>query len=400
MRLVRSGGPFSVVNPETGLNLIAANEGGWSEPQTRKAVRYNNHIYIGSVSGSDGDVVVCIRSTVGASTTTHVMHAALGGEGTADMHDNASVLVRDSDHKLLVFYCRHADSGVRLRISVNSLDSDPTCSGGFTSETVIDVNTSVIDYPMVHQLTGETNDPIYMLFRSTSGSTARWLYCKSTDGGSTWSNNQWVYRNTGFTTYAQSTSNGVDRIDFVAQNKNEVEASPNTLHHAYYTGGNWKKSDGTTIASDPLASPLTPTDMTEISSGIGHHLFALERDDSSGDIAVCASETSGSLTVRRAYWNGSAWSTSTITTSSGTYSYGQAIDPSDLDRVYVSRWSGGTAELWRFDWNGSSWDSLQITSGSSEDWLWPQPIDTGGIIVMYGTYTTYTNFLAAIYTYT
>lgn len=392
------GGPFNPT-PPGGLQYLVTNEGGWSEPQTPKAIEYAGYVYVGSVSGQDGDVVVVIRSPSG-SATTKVMHAALGGEGTADMHDNASVIVRDSDHKLMVFYCRHADSNVRLRISNSSLDADPTCANGFTSETLIDVNTTVIDYPMIHQLTGEANDPIYLMFRSTSGSTARWLVCKSTDGGSTWSNNQWVYRNTGFTTYLQSTSNGIDRIDFVAQNKNETEASPNTLHHGYYEGGSFFKSDGTNVGSYPLASPLTPTDLTEVSSGIGHHLFVIERDDSSGDIAVMTSEVGSDRSIRRCYWNGSAWSQSDITTSEAPYSYGNCVDPADLDVVYTSKWVSGTAELFRYTWNGASWDEEALTSASAFDWLWPQPVRNGSackIIVMYGTYTTYTNYLADIY---
>lgn len=397
------------------FEIMASPGGGWAEPQRAKAVSYNGHTYIGSIQGgSVGDVTVVEVNESTQAVTTHVLNSSLNGEGvTADMHSNPALLVRDSDKRLLAAYCDHNDSTIRLRVSVNTLTADPTLSGGFDTERSLDteLNTSNYDYPSLVQLLGETDDPIYLFFRSSVSGTSRWLVSKNTDAAVSgddasngWSNNQWVYRNTGFEPYMQVNSNGVDRIDFIAQNKNEVEVTNNEIRHWYYQAGEFFKTDGTSLGTYPLVSPITPATATLAADGAGYHLFGLERDDVTGDIAFTASaRVSGVHHVYRVMWDGAAWATSDITTSEAPYSWGNGIDPNNFDRALVSRFSGGVADLWEYVNTGGGWVGTQHSPGGGDDWLWPIFVRNGTAdleaVVLYGTYITYTDngFLLAIW---
>lgn len=394
--------------PETGdlFELTTQPEGGWAEPQRAKALHYNGHTYIGYVAGGTvGDVTVLEINNSTMAQTSHVLNASLTGEGSfADMHANPALLVRDSDKRLIAAYCDHADSTVRLRVSVNTLTADPTLSGGFDTERSLDaeLGTSAYDYPTLLQLTGVAGDPIYLFFRSSSAGTSRWLYSVNTDAAVSgddasngWSANRWLYRNTGFEPYMQINSNGVDRIDFIAQNKNEGEANPNEIRHGYYEGGEFFKSDGTSVGTEPLANPLTPSDLTLAASGAAfHQSHCLERDEVTGDIAFTLSGNDGADKIFRVMWDGASWSTDEITTSSGKDSWGNVIDPDDFDRALVIRANAGVDDLWDFAYSGS-WSGSQLSPGGGNDWNWPIFVRDGAsglrAMVLYGHYDGYTD---------
>ena len=410
-------GPTTPTPPAGGalFEILVSPGGGWSEPQRAKAIHYNGWTYIGTVQGgSSGDVTVVAVENATQTPHSVVLNSSLHGEGsTADMHSNPSLLIRASDHRLLAAYCDHDDTTIRLRVSTTSLDTDPDLSDGFQTERSLDTELGVshYDYPCLVQLTGETGDPIYLTFRSTSSGTSRWLISKNTDAALSgddasngWEVNRWVYRNTNFEPYMQINSNGIDRIDFIAQNKNEVEVTNNEIRHFYYEAGEFFGTDGTSLGTYPLATPITPSTATLAASGAGYHLFGLERDAATGDIYFTASaRVSGVHHVYRVMWDGAAWSTSDIATSEAPYSWGNVIDPDDPDHALLSRWSGGVADLWEYENTGSGWSGTQLSAGGGDDWLWPIFVQDGAdelkAMVLYGTYTGYTDsdFLLAVY---
>ena len=109
---LRLGGAYAA-SPFSDFTLTAAADGGWTWFTDPRAVYYNGKAYFGYVDNSGN---ICIRTYTHATATVSaetVLHAAL----QVDDHANPSILIRDSDKKLLVFYSSHDDTTMRLQIS-------------------------------------------------------------------------------------------------------------------------------------------------------------------------------------------------------------------------------------------------------------------------------------------
>lgn len=424
-----AGGAGGGFRPVVGLTAkTAAPHGGWSELQDPKAIRLGGYTYVGFVAGgSNGDIQVAVIEHATGTVTQRVLNSTLNGEGsTADMHNNPALLVRDSDHRLIAFYCDHgANDYIVMRISTTSLDTDPTLADGFASEVQVDCGgASVIDYPIAAQMLGWAGDPVFLAFRSQDSSTSRWLYMLNTDiaasgddGVSGWSTDRWLYRNSGFTAYGQIHADGDSRVDFLFQNKNEGEVTDNELRHGYFDGTTFYNSDGSALGTHPLASPLTPSDLTLVDNDAGFHLFGLERDTASGQVAFTVSarvQPTPTHYIRRyLYTPGGSWVQSDIDTSPGTgglasgpYSWGNVIDPDDFDRAIYARWASGVSELWEARLIAGTWTKKNLTTelGLATNTQWPIFIRDGVIpyrwVALVGSYVGYTDsdYQLAIYT--
>lgn len=398
-RLLAAAGSGSTFTPpatgDSSFTLTNAPHGGWSEPQRPKAIYYNGKTYIGWVSGTTGDVeIAAYDHATQIMGTPFVLHAALGGEGTADLHDNPSILVRDSDKRLVVAYCAHADSTVRLRISTN-----PEDVSAFDGEVSLDASLggAIYDYPVLFQLTGEANDPIYLFYRDTVSGTSELTYSKSTNGGVTWGSGVTLYKNLGFEPYWQINSNGVDRIDVATIDKNPDEAANTTLYHFYMSGGNRYKTDGTQIT---VATPMAPGDLqvADPSTDGAHQLYDLVYDGTNPVIGCAVWWTRYThYSGRRVIWNGSAWSASdAVDVPSGipaTALVGMAVDPLDTDIVYVTRYVSSKWVIEKHTWNGSSWSSVQASPDDGDWHLYPISVVNAQpelrILWMSGSYVSY-----------
>lgn len=392
------------------LSLTSPPSGGWTWFVEPTAVEYNGKIYFTYVDGSNGNV--CIRSinssTLAVSSET-ILHSAL----EADDHDVPSILVRQSDRKILCFYCKHVGANLYQRVSSNAEDIS-----AFATETDLSASitkTTGYTYPSPVQLASETNSPIYLFFRDQTGSptTNQIRYSKSTDGGSTWSAQTTIYSDTNHSSYWKITSNSADRIDFAVTNGHPFYDGTISIGHFYYTGGSYYKTDGTALGAPPFAFANvstvysgTPTSWVwdiAIDSGTGYPRIAY---------AAWTAGDSNDSTLYWARWTGTAWETHQVCvggsldldpTQGHYYTGGISFDHSDPNTVYCSREIDGQFEMFRYvtSDNGSTWTGNQLTHRSGGINIRPVGIrnhaGTLKALWMYApTYSGYTNFQAAV----
>lgn len=288
-----------------------------------------------------------------------------------------------------------------LRISTNPLDASAW-------ETAVDLDTSfgleLYTYSNPVQLTDETNDPIYLFFRSGNGAGAAQYYAKSDDGGGTWAAPvQWLVAAAG-RPYLKLAKTSESRIDFLITNGHPTSIST-SLYHGYYEAGNWYQSDGT-LVGDVGDMPFAPSDFTLVYDGSTVRGWdwdiARGADGHPRVLFAIFPET----TDHRYYygrWTGTAWVTTEICTG-GThlyaderyYSGGLSFDHDTPDRVFASRESGGAWNIWRYTTtdNGVTWAGTALTTGSGTR---IRPYVVAGasepkLLYLSGTYTTYSDY--------
>lgn len=407
------GGPTSSV-----ATLVATGDGGfWTDVPDPKFVYYNGYTYFGWIQNTTGDVMVAsYRHSTGVVSTPVTLRAAVGGaNGNPDIHDSPSLLVHNSDKKLWVAYSPHSQTPMYVRISTNSLTTDPTMTGGFGTEN--DVGTAAQatqpgtkTYPGWVELTSE--GAVYLWWRryNTLGQT-RQGYVKSTDNGATWGTyvNVWGGNNlTGVSNfnYRRLATNGVDRMDLYVTDTDRSLANASSLYHLYYDGGNWKQSDGTDTGK---TSGLFPADVTLVKDITDGPVAPLSCGyDASGDpVTLLLTYDTTQATIYQARYDGAAWNIVPISATGGLLGGGPfgicaALDRDDVDTCWFPTVVSGKFEMFRWDSpdSGATWASTQITSGSafdnaSPDAVWGHASDLK-VIWAYGTLGSATVFNGAI----
>ncbi len=408
--------------------------GTFSDVVDAKFIHYNGYTYIGYVAEDTGNVeVISYHEATGVTSTPVVMRAAVGGaNGNPDNHDAPAILVRDSDHKLIVAYSPHSQIPFYVRISTNSLTTDPTMSGGFGAES--DVGTAAqattqgdVDpvpeigiaaqatqpgtktYASLIELTGEA--AIYLWWRryNTAGQT-RQGYVKSVDNGTTWGEyvNVWGSSATGLSNfnYRRLATNGVDRMDLYVTDTDRSLANPSSLYHIYYDGGNWKQSDGTDTGK---IVGLFTSDATLIKNTTDGPVAPLScgYDGTGKPVTLLLTFDTTEATIYQARFDGAAWDIVEIDATGGLLGGGPfgicaALDRDDVDTVWFPKVVSGKFEMFRFDSpdSGATWPDTQITSGSAfdnagADSVWNHTADIK-IAWSYGTLGSAYVFSAAI----
>jgi hypothetical protein len=363
---------------EVALALAAgdADSGGWQWIQEPRAVAYGEKVYYAYVRGDNGDL--CVRVVDDADPTDVGSEIVLNSAFGEDIHNNPTLLVRDSDHKLLAFYSDHAGAAMFMRVSTTSLDTDPDLGDGFAAEVNLDsqIGGSEYTYASIIQLTGETNDPLYLIVRNGTASTGVWYYSTSTDGGTTWAARTELVSESGDGPYVKAVRNGDDRIDFLVMEDHPF-LSDNSVWHFYYQGGAFHTSDGAS-----LTLPASSANMTRIYDGsagapawtwdmaIGH------------DGQPRAGYSTGAGGTDHIYWYAQcdelgAWVSHEIAHSLDDLitdvPRGMAIDRTDASIVYLIR----DSEPFRattFD-GGATWQLDALATGSADPAQAPASID-------------------------
>jgi hypothetical protein len=364
--LIAAGGVggFAAVVPAISAITTAPNA-GWTQITGPHAVYHAGYTYLGYVDGS-GNVEVVARVDGGPTGAAVTLHATLD----ADLHVAPSLWVRDSDHKLIAIYTRHdADATLRWRISTNSLDSDPTLSGGFASEATTTIGATSLTYPSIGQLGGD----IYVTLRDyVSGTTTgSIIVTKSTDGGATWSAKTVICTDTGVIEYVFAHF-GPSRIDLAISSGNGVNDANVNVYHLYFDGS-WHKSDGTLLTLPVGVASLTKVyDHASLGSGWPTGVAI----DATGKPVVLYETVTAPLgnskAIRYARWNGSSWDNATVASlnDSGlpTYSH-SALDESDPANVYTVEPVSGVFEAFKYQTHdrGATFVQKQLTSASAAD---------------------------------
>ncbi len=379
----------------SGTSVVAlvsgADAGFWTDVPDAKFVYYNGYTYFAWIENTSGDAMVAsYHHATGIVSTPVLLHAAVGGSaGSPDNHDSPSLLVRSSDHKLVVAYSPHFGSSLWVRISTTSLTTDPTMADGFGAENDVGAanqaaQPGLYTYCSLIELTGEA--AIYLWWRRKANGTNlfRQGYAKSTDNGATWATyiNVWGGDNTTWhLNYRRIATNGVDRMDLFLTENDRLLANPSHLYHIYWDGtGTWKKSDGTDTGLTTGIFPASATLVKDTADGPAAPL-SCGYDGTGKPVTLLLTYDATEATIWQARWTGSAWSLVAIGTTGGLLGGGPfgicaALDRDDVDTVWFPHLVAGKFEMFRWESpdSGATWASTQITSGSAFDNASPDAI--------------------------
>lgn len=379
--LAAGGGSFTLPAVTTATELAAAPLGGWTQTQGPHGVYHANYGYFTGVNGSsDGSLEVGgVNLNTGVAFTPVVIHGAF----TNDTHDAGSLLVRASDNRLMAVYSGHTTSTLYVRFSVNSLDSDPTLSGGFSAETNIDASVGGTEY--TYPYLGQLNDgSLWIAFRDYDGVNTYHSFTKSTDDGATWSALTHMWFKVGqVSTYWFVAYDGGD-IHMAISTGNGVTGTHVSLYYARrdITGGNPYKSDGTMIAG---GQPLAVTTGTLVHDGSAYPNAwpsGMTVDDTSAPVMLYETVDTAnghSYGIVYARFSGGTWNKTTVTTFSDAALV--LIAHSALEegaaRVFTVEPVSGVWELFEYVTtdHGATFTSRQVTSGSaSPGYVYPSNV--------------------------
>lgn len=363
--LMLIAGTATPVHPVVHEDIAAAPSGGWTWFQEPRAVQYNGVVYFGYVNGSGDIAIRTINATTLAVSAETVLHAAL----EADDHDNPTILIRDSDKRIIVFYTRHGGAQMYKRVSTN-----PEDISAFDAEVDLDASLggAAYTYPSPVQLLSEANDPIWLFYRDpVDDNTTAMRYSKSTDGGATWAAQTLLYSDSGRSAYWKVTSDGLGRIDFAVSDGHPFYDATVKIGHFYYEGGTFYQTDGSAFVGAP---PYDFTDVSEIYAGSPKGwVWDVAVDSVTGYPRVTYSTwpSKDDARLHWARWTGTAWESHEVATGGSKdfaqnqsyYTGGIVLDHEDTNVVYCSREIDGQYEMWRYTTadNGSTWTGEQLT---------------------------------------
>lgn len=359
----RGGGggfhPPAIPHP---VAVTSSPDGGWTQIIGPHAVWHNGVTYVGWVD-STGNVEVVDRPDGGSTGTVRTIAAAY----LDDAHAAPALIVRPSDHKLLVFYSGHFSSDMNVRVSTTSLDTDPDLSDGFAAAVNLDSQLGGTEY--TYPSAGIVNGDVFLTYRDRVSGNLSMCMSSSSDGVTGWAAQTQVIFESGVTPYAM-VHFGPTRIDLAVSNGNGVGDAHVDVFHLYWDGA-WHKTDGTTITSPPFTS----SELTLVfDTGTGTGWPGGMAIDSTGAPVIVSESLDSALgstvTIRYHRWNGSTWDASVISTFSAAglqFVAHSALDETDPWIVWTAEPVSGVFEIFRNRTGnlGAAWSRDQITSGSS-----------------------------------
>lgn len=374
--------------------------GGYTST-TINAAYYNGKTYIGYEDGNGAIHVLSYNHSTGAIVISPSIVTGLA----VDTHCGPSVLVRQSDHKIVLAVTGHGVNHMYIAVSTNAEDVSSWGAANDIASTL--AGGAAYTYANLVQLSGESGK-IYLFYRDNGPTDAVYCYSTSTDGGATWAAQTQLYAPAqgNNAPYAWLTTDSATRIDFAVNDGNVEDSKPGSLYHFYYSGGSFFTSTGTTIS---VAKPYASSNLTKILDGptSGGTLTTMHIVNSGPtivfDAAPAAGLGTGPLNIRYAAYSGGAWSVHTITdngTGSGSpaiNSGGSCINPNNTSQVFLGKSVSGVyqAFLYQTSDGGTTWTNTQLTSDvSSGNFGFNTPRDAAsGLLSFWGYGLPYGNKL-------
>lgn len=353
--------------PQAFFDIVGMPGGAWPEI-TASASYYNGKTYLGYLD-ADGNVRV---ASYNHTTRQVVVSPSIVTGISVDWHSAPSVLIRSSDHKILIAVAPHNTAHMHVAVSSNAEDAS---AWGAATDIGGTLSLTAATYANLVQLSGESGK-IYLFYRDVVSSTNRLYMSTSTDGGGTWSARTQVYGNTSHQGYWVIDSDSTSRIDFIASDGAIDADGFGSLYHFYYTGGSYFKSDGTSAGSLPLA-PASITKFYDSTTNGGVRV-PLSVVAAGGPYAAWAAYNTAGAGSNENYWygfySGGSWTVNKIDDTGavpeipGAVEGGLAIDPIDPTKVYVSRKTSGRWQMLIYTTanGGTSWTNSQITTDTSD----------------------------------
>jgi hypothetical protein len=386
--------------------------GAWCWFQDERALvdPVNNTLLVGSVAapeGPDGErrggnIEVAVLDLASGTSTVHVLHQRL----EPDDHDAPALLVRP-DGRYLAMYARHkTDNYSRWRISVRPHDASEWGPEQRFDWTELAAGRGAT-YSNLHRLDAESR--VYNFVRAINDDPTLMV---SGDDGSSWTFGGKLFTRpkvgyvNGYTRYY---GNGTDRIDLITTDHHPRDFN-NRIYHGYIRDDALHDTQGRVVGKPLIGSPgvdqasLTTVFEagTELDGDVLTHGWTVDlrgRDGHLAAIISCrANDANGALEREQmldvddhrllyARFDGTRWRLHHLAVAGpGLLPHEQdytglgAVDPYDLDRVYIStpvdpRTGRSTAhyEIYRgrtVD-EGGSWEWEAITGNSHVDNLRP-----------------------------
>lgn len=352
--------------------LVDMPGGAWpGSGNTINATYYNGHTYIGYID-ANGAIRVASRNH-----TTHAVTVspAIASGFSVDLHTAPGVLVRSSDHKILVAYTAQATNHMNIAISTNA--EDVSAWGTPTDIASTLAGGGQYTYAGLFQLSGESGK-IYLYYRDGLDATGKLCYSTSSDGGATWAAQTVLYQATNGA-YWSLDSDGVSRIDFAVSDGNAASGDTASLYHFYKSGSSsYFKTDGTAITA---TLPLAPANLTKLYDGSANGSVRVPYSiiGAGGPyVVLAAANTGGWATHPENYWyaiySGGSWNIHDITDAgvipnNDLFEGGATLDAIDPTRVYLTRSSGGNYQVYLYETSdgGATWTSTLLTSDTGDN---------------------------------
>lgn len=438
--------PSRAVNDVAGPLITFNDNGGWSWFEDERAI-------VDPSAGTAGKIIVSSvantggigGATRGGDVEVSALDLASGGVNRftlsdglqGDDHDSAALL-RLPDGRYLASFSKHSnDKLVRWRMSSapgnidawqpeQSFSVNPSSSGGttYSNLTYLSASGDIFDF---HREAGPEGgyDPHYLKWNlaGDTGFTAGGRLLTGPEGN-VGSNDR---------PYVRYTSNGVDRIDFIATDAHPRDLLQNSVYHGYiqYEGAGVygvHRSDGTRLGnlSDTSTSPYKASDFTPLLAGntvspVNGLLMTrawttdVELDSTGHPYAVFTARVNDSAADHRFFYGrytDSGWDIHELAKAGGflyssenDYTGLAALDPSNPNRLFIS-----TRIDPRTNVNMPRYEIFEgVTSNGGANWAW-QPItynsttdnlrpivpkwdaDHTALLWLRGNYTSYTDY--------
>jgi hypothetical protein len=355
---------FTLAGPSrgwTGADLISG------------CVYFNGKTYFGFVDTAGG-----IRVGAYTHSTKTVAFSPAIVTIIPDIHCTPSVIVRQSDSKLVIACSPHnLTPSVHMYVAISTNAEDVSAWGAATDISATLGGTSYT-YAKLVQLSGESGK-MYLFYRDEQDSqtSAALCYSTSTNGGSTWTAQTVLYKNSGsHQPYWSIDSDDTSRIDFIAADGSAAAGDANaSLYHFYYTGGSRYKSDGTPISA---SLPLAPSNATKIYDGTNGGVRApYSAKAGPSPFATWATYDPAGSGSNEHYWygtcsGGGTWTVNEIVDAgtppvTGFAEGGVYLDRIDQTHVYVSRKVAGFMQIYLYQTadSGATWTNTALTSDTN-----------------------------------
>lgn len=382
--------------------LTSSPHGGWTQIQDPKATHHNGATYLVWTNGLTGDLEIGKYVHATGVTTTHVIAAAFE-PGTLDSgidnHSSPAVIVRTSDHKIVVVAMHHAETdGPYVFISSSAEDIS---AFGAAIRPDSSIGAAQYTYPVLYQMNDGT---IWFFFRDyiSGTTTGRLSYSTSTDGGATWSARTVVYTGaTGKVPYWRIVSDG--SLIHVFATDDVPTASPTGHFYIDSADGKCYTSAGVEITA---TKPFGYSSITQVHAATCWS-WGASVDSLGRPACVLMVDVGSDNAIKVARWRSGSWQVDTVVSSVGgqltgnQYGSGAAIHHANPDLVYLSK-KATHWEMWRYvsGDDGATWTGTQLTSGSSVDNIWAELVHHSGVglegVWLVGSYTSDTSYLFGI----
>jgi hypothetical protein len=362
----------------TGININnTVTDGAWCWFSDPRAITVNGTAVFSYLDSSASGSIKIASSDADKFT----LHAGLEG----DDHNIPSLLVRNSDSRIVAHYSRHnTDAHYYQRISANP--NDWTSWGAET-----DIGPQLASTANTYSNLVEIDDGIFNFMRAVSDAgTYTAHFTKSLDDCASWSPVQKLLDEPNQRSYFKVAKTGSNRVDIICNDGHPDEYAPgNSTYHLYYDAGVWRNSAGVDLGAPPFRPKDVLTriyDGTVLTGNGKSWVWDISSDGAGNPVIVFARIVTNQTDHRYHYarWYDGEWHVTEICTAGGTiyptsqngqpsYSGGVVIDPDNANVIYCSRetgstgsdrWNGGTFQIWKgvtYD-RGATFEMTQLTS--------------------------------------